>query len=95
MSMIYVRKIDCNGFLIADAFVAEVSETDIETPCPSGFFRPKWDGENWVEGLSQAEIDTIKASTTPEKTLEQRVEEMAEQLVLAQEALDFIIMGGI
>ena len=57
----FVRIVDENGFFIEDAFVDELTEFTIETPCPAGFYKPKWDGENWVEGLTQAEIDVIKA----------------------------------
>ncbi|MDD4276161.1 MAG: hypothetical protein PHO33_04195 [Clostridia bacterium] len=48
--MFYVRIIDENGLFVVDAFVDELTEFTIETPCPSGFYHPKWNGENWVEG---------------------------------------------
>lgn len=46
----YVRIIDNDGYFLEDAFVDELTENTIETPCPSGFYKPKWDGEKWVEG---------------------------------------------
>jgi len=60
--MFYVRIIDENGFFVCDSFVDELSKNTIKIPCPDGLYRPKWNGAKWVEGLTQAEIDTIKAS---------------------------------
>jgi hypothetical protein len=73
-SMKFVRIIDTNGLFVEDAFADELTELTIETPCPAGFYRPRWDGTAWVEGLTQAEIDAIKSGVTPtEPTLEERV----------------------
>ena len=73
--MIFVRLIDGNGMFIEDAFVEELTEFTIETPCPSGFYQPKWNGTEWVEGLTQEEIQAIKDSTLPtEPTLEERLQ---------------------
>ena len=71
--MIYVRIIDSNGFFIEDAFVDELTEFTIETPCPDGFYLPKWDGTQWVEGKTAEEIAEIKAGAKSEPTLEERV----------------------
>jgi hypothetical protein len=56
----YVRLIDENGLFVEDAFVEELTPLTIETLCPPGFYRPKWDGEKWIEGLTQDQIDEIK-----------------------------------
>ena len=48
--MIYVRIIDSNGYFVCDDFVDELTEFTVETPCPDGFYLPKWDGTQWVEG---------------------------------------------
>jgi hypothetical protein len=45
----------------------------------------------WV--LSQIEVEEITQQELT-KTIEERIEEMALQLINAQEALDFLIMGG-
>ena len=79
--MKFVRIIDENGMFIEDAFVSELTDRTIETPCPSGFYRPKWDGAKWVEGLTQAEIDAIKASAVVEPTLDEVVDELITTLV--------------
>jgi len=56
----FVHIIDENGFFMEDAFVDELTEFTIEAPCPEGFYKPKWDGSQWVEGLTQVEIDSLK-----------------------------------
>ena len=68
-----VRIIDSNGFFVEDAFVDELTEFTIETPCPDGFYLPRWDGTQWVEVRTQAEIDAIRASQTVQPTIEERV----------------------
>lgn len=59
--MIFVRKIDEQGFFTGDDFVEEITEFTIEALCPQGFYKPKWDFTQkiWVEGLTQIEIDAI------------------------------------
>jgi len=57
-----VLKIDINGYFIEDVVLQDNETTPsgcIETPCPDGFYKPKWDGSKWIEGLTQAEIDTL------------------------------------
>ena len=79
--MIFVRIIDSNGFFVEDAFVDELTEFTIETPCPDGFYLPKWDGEKWVEGKTADEIAAIQADVTVEKTDSERISDL-ETLVL-------------
>jgi hypothetical protein len=74
-----VLRIDSNGFYIEDVILQDgkVTPTDcIEIICPDGFYKPKWNGTEWIEGLTQAEIDAIKNVVMP-PTLE-------EQLATAQ-----------
>lgn len=81
--MIFVRKIDANGMFLEDAFVGELTSLTIETPCPQGFYRPKWYGEKWVEGLSQVEIDAIKANDPlPAPTIEELTAVVADMTQL-------------
>ena len=58
--MKYVRLIDDKGLFIEDTFVEELTEFTIETPCTEGLYKPKWNGNKWIEGLTQTEIDAIK-----------------------------------
>lgn len=81
-----VLKIDKNGLFIEDVLIEVDEQTPadcIEIECPQGFYRPKWDGKSWVEGLTKAEIDAIKAKQTPQPTiaeLEQKVVELQTQI---------------
>lgn len=91
--MIFVHIIDSNGNFVEDAFVESLIDTDgnpiptyIETPCPDGFYLPRWNDTQWVEGKTAEEIAAIQASVTVEKTAEERIDEL-ETLVLQ--------MGGI
>ena len=77
----FVRIIDNNGFFIEDAFVDELTEFTIETPCPAGFYLPKWDGTQWIEGKTADEIAATKASVVVEPTAEERISAL-ETLVL-------------
>ena len=77
----FVRIIDTNGFFVCDDFVDELTEFTIETPCPDGFYLPKWDGEKWVEGKTAEEIAAIQADVTVEKTDSERISDL-ETLVL-------------
>ena len=71
--MYFVRVIDENGYFVRDDFVDELTAFTIETPCPAGFYLPKWDGTQWIEGKTADEIAAIKAGAKSEPTLEERV----------------------
>jgi hypothetical protein len=58
-----VLKIDKQGFYIEDVILqdTELTPSDcVETHCPEGFYKPKWDGEKWIEGYTQEEIKKIQ-----------------------------------
>ncbi len=59
--MIYAHRIDADGCFVEDVFADALDDTLIETPCPEGLYRPKWDGEQWVEGETQENINAILA----------------------------------
>lgn len=57
-----VIKVDKNGLFVEDVIIKEDEKVPIdciEYPCQNGFYTPKWTGTEWVEGLSQNEIDNI------------------------------------
>lgn len=82
--MIQVYKINEQGFYTFETYpVEEPSEFEITIPCNTceedDFYKPKWDGEKWIEGATQEEIEEInKIDICPVKTVEERLEE-AEQ----------------
>lgn len=45
--------LDANGKAIPDPQYVDV-------PCSNGLYKPRWNGTQWVEGLTQIEIDAIK-----------------------------------
>lgn len=70
----------------------------ISEPVPQGFYHPKWDGEKWVEGMSQEQIDAMKnqpVQLTLEqeemKILKRRLDEAENTVVFL---LDMNLMGG-
>ena len=80
--MIFVRKVDEQGFFVEDAFVEELNEFTIETPCPQGFYLPRWNGEAWEEGATQEYIDNLKAQVEPQEPTESERLEALEMLMV-------------
>lgn len=81
-----VLKIDENGFYIEPVLVVigsnnPIPEGCIETPCTDSFHKPRWNGTQWIEGLTQSEIDAIK-NITLEPTLEERLASAEEMLTM-------------
>lgn len=83
--MIQVYKIDEYGFYTFETYkVEEPNEFEITTPCKTceedDFYKPKWEGDRWVEGATQEDINEInKIDICPTKTLEERVEELEQE----------------
>lgn len=71
------------GIFIRDDFTADENiEIGLDADPAQGLYLPKWDGEKWVESLTQAEIDAIQGKTAmSEPSLEERVEKI-ENIVL-------------
>lgn len=77
------RKIDNEGFFIEDVILEEVPcvydeegnkiyDTHyIDVEVPQGLYKPKWTGTEWVEGMTQEEINVIKNQEV-EHTLEEK-----------------------
>ena len=69
-------------FLRDDFTFDENTEIGLEVTPAQGFYLPKWDGEKWIEGLTEAKILAIKnqsIETTP--TLEQQVVELQQVII--------------
>ena len=85
--LIKVLKIDSEGLFLEDVILQDDEELPndcIETLCPEGFYSPKWDGEKWIEGKTQAEIDTIKNTPQPKSQIE-----------ILQETIDMLIISSL
>ena len=59
--MIYAHRIDADGYFVEDMFVDSLDDMLIEVLCPEGLYRPRWNGTEWVEGETQANINEALA----------------------------------
>lgn len=69
---------DPDGFFVEDRILFPVGENEsgpmyeplkpneTDVLVPSGFFRPRWDGVAWVEGLTPQEIVQVQAPPAPD-----------------------------
>ena len=63
------------GLFIRDDFAYdEETEIALEVEPAQGFYRPRWNGTEWIEGLTQEEIGALKANTVAEPTIEERLQ---------------------
>ena len=80
-----LAKVDEQGLFIEDVIVKEYplievdgemvkDESYVSAPSQGGLYKPKWTGTEWVEGMAQTEIDTLKNVVQPQ-TLEEKVVE--------------------
>lgn len=88
-----ILRIDLDGFFIEDVLIQDNGEipTDcIEIECPEGFYKPKWNGEEWVEGLTQEQIDEIRDTPQPKTHIEILTERNTDlENLVAQTNADF------
>ena len=56
----------------------EVNDPHYIQEIPVGFYLPKWDGEKWVEGLTQAQIDELNNRPII-PTTEDKVQQLQEE----------------
>lgn len=64
-----------NLFIRDDFDFNEETEIALDVEPSQGLNLPKWNGTEWVEGLTQEEIQSIKDSSLPtEPTLEERLQ---------------------
>lgn len=65
--MYFVRITDNDGYFIGEDFTDDLTDHTVTATCPSGLYRPRWDGERWTEGGAAPEpqpreqIDEAKA----------------------------------
>ena len=69
------------NLFIRDDFTYNVDlEYGLDTGPAQGFYKPKWDGDKWVEGATQEEIDELTKPQPHEPTVEERLEQTEELL---------------
>lgn len=82
-------------FIRDDFSYDEETEIGLDVEPAQGLYRPKWDGEQWVEDMTPEEIEALKAQATPsEPTLEERVDAHDAKIVGIEQVID-TIYGGV
>ena len=87
-----LAKVDEQGLFIEDVIVKEYplievdgemvkDESFVSEPSQGGLYKPKWTGEEWIEGMTQVEIDTLKDVVQPQTEIE-KLQEVVDQLLL-------------
>lgn len=93
--MIQAFKIDqATGEFIEPVLLKDVSELQddmVQTKPIDGLFKPKFDGANWVEGMDQSEIDTIKNTPIPKS----KMEVLEDTVMSLMDTIMQIQLGGI
>ena len=83
-----LRITDLNGIFLRDDFTFdEETEIGLETEPAQGLYAPKWNGTEWIEGLSDKEIAELTKPALQEPTLEERLQ-------TAEDTIMFMLMGG-
>ena len=68
-------------FFIRDDFTYdEETEIGLDVAPSQGLHVPKWDGDKWVEGATQEEIDELTKPQPHEPTVEERLAQTEELL---------------
>lgn len=89
-------EIDSNG-LIKEIYVVNVDENGtildkdkshlISIDPPHGLFKAKWTGTEWIEGATQEEIDELTKAEPSPPTMEQRVTELENMILMMMEVM--------
>lgn len=61
-------------FIRDDFAFDEETEMALDVAPSQGFYKPKWNGTEWIEGATQEYINNIKAQAVTEPTLEERLQ---------------------
>ena len=69
-----------NLFIRDDFTYDEETEIGLDVTPAQGLYIPKWDGDKWVEGATQEEIDELTKPQPHEPTIEERLEQTEELL---------------
>lgn len=74
-----------SGDFLRDDFTFDTeTEVGLDVEPAQGLYKPKWDGEKWVEGATQEYIDEIQSQQPAEPTKE----ELQAQLQAIQEQIN-------
>lgn len=88
MNLLRIINKESKLFLRDDFEFDETIEIGLDVQPAQGLYQPKWTGSEWIEGLTQEEIDAIKGNATREPSSEERLKAL-EQLELER------MLGGV
>ena len=74
-------------FLRDDFTFDEETEIGLDSEPSQGLYRPKWNGTEWIEGLTEEEITKLNKPVPQEPTVEERLQ-------MAEDTIMFMLMGG-
>ena len=81
------RITDLQGFFIRDDFTYdEETEIALNVIPAQGLYKPKWNGEQWIEGMSVEEIQAIPQTPT-ELSIEDRLNTVETDVVEVKDIL--------
>lgn len=87
----YAYQVDNKGFIVEtywDDGYSDLPKGLIKKQLPQpNFYRPKWTGGNWVEGATQEEIDKMTKAEPQPPTVEKRVSELENTILMLLEVL--------
>jgi len=76
ITMKLLRIINKDGLFLRDDFTFDENEIGLDVEASQGFYQPKWNGTEWVEGAT--EIPTPQP-TPQEPTIEERLHKLEEE----------------
>ena len=81
---------ETNLFIRDDFEFDEETEIGLDVEPAQGLYKPKWNGEKWVEGATQEEIDelTKQQQQQHELTIEERLKQIEELLALSESGVE-------
>ena len=91
-----LRIIDKETYLfIRDDFdFDEETEIGLDVTPSQEIYKPKWDGDKWVEGATQEEIDELTKPQPQEPTIEERLEETERIAQMTSLAFSEYVFGA-
>lgn len=84
-------------FLRDDFNFDEEKEIGLGTEPAQGLYRPKWDGNKWIEDMTTQEIEALKNQAqelSNEEVLKRKVDEFETKMKTIDETM-LTLMGGI
>ena len=81
-------------FIRDDFDFDEETEIGLDVTPAQGLYAPKWDGDKWVEGATQEEIDELTKPQPHEPTVEERLEETERIAQMTSLAFSEYVFGA-